>query len=135
MTDVNGGVDEADPDFSRRARAAITAAVTRYADTLELLAKQCAGADETALERDVRDALSRLGGTETSILIDYMKRIAFALFGSTITILIQIFTNPNPPSDTQLLIFVIVLSLTAILTTVCILADFPGLRRLLLPRN
>jgi hypothetical protein len=61
MTDVNGGVDEADPDFSRRARAAITAAVTRYADTLELLAKQCAGADETALERDVRDALSRLG--------------------------------------------------------------------------
>jgi hypothetical protein len=82
------------------------------------LARHCAIGSEVVVANDVMNALSLIGPAEKSVLLDWIKRWAFA-----------------PPAKSDVAIFVVFLVISTVLLVTCLNADVPWIRRKLLRRH
>jgi len=122
-------------NFSDEATGLYATAVTSYADTLESLSKHCALNAELVLMDHVKDALSLLGPTGKSVLLDWIKRSAFLFIGVAITLGIQLFMKPGPPGKGDVMLFVVMLLIATAFLVIGLIGDFPWFQRHLFRRS
>lgn len=75
-----------------------------------------------------------IGPAGRSVLLDWIKRLAFLFAGVAITLGIRLFTKSAPPAKSDVIVFVVVLVISTVLLVSSLNADVPWIRRKLLRR-